>query len=138
MFLLERSHQDIFSNYLAYGFTLIISEIYFLSKDKDNKFNPKLLRFWLFLCTIIILAALYTLYPNFNNTATLEIFFESHLQTIAISLTLYIVMLFILLNLSNINKNIQEVLAKKSFDTPEAIKSKTPETIKELGKEKFQ
>ena len=138
MILIGYSKSHIFSGFLTFNYTLLVSSVYLLLQALSQKNEKMKIPIFLLLATIfwiIIIIILYGLYPMFLSPDVQGWFTESKLYLNYLITIFITIIISLFLNMPHIESNIQFAAASEKIDESKGEKSKTQDYKKIIEQE---
>jgi hypothetical protein len=137
--MIEKDTIQLFSGFISFAFTLLISSLYLFENYiylKDEKSLPSLLK-WCSWSWVLILLLLFILYPKVLEEH-IKIFFNYNIFLISIMILIITIFFALLLNKPSIEVVISKLVAERKIKESNELKGEVEKMKSELMKESIK
>ena len=130
MIAMNRLSEEVFSSFLSYNYTLLISSLYLiftLSETNKNEGSFPTLLFFITISWLLIIFATFIIYPDIPNKIVSKWFSVNYLLSISIILIFVTFTISFFLNFSSMEKNVKNKKSQKDFQKAKKTEKKVSE-----------
>lgn len=130
MIAMNRLSEEVFSSFLSYNYTLLISSLYLiftLSETNKNEGSFPTLLFWITIAWLLLIFSTFIIYPDIPNKIVSKWFSDNYLLSISIILIFVTFTISFFLNFRSMEKNVKDKKAQKDFQKAKKTEKKVSE-----------